>query len=94
MPKAILTIFFRRKPFSFLFFSKASVSSVFEKITHLRVFALKIATSKQIPTKVGATPIFLPSYETDLERICSEGETDLEYRQEKGVNVKNQKFLR
>ena len=48
----------------------------------------------QIPTKVGATPIFLPSYETDLERTCSEGETVLEYRQEKGVNVKNQKFLR
>ena len=48
----------------------------------------------QIPTKVDATPISRPFHETDLERTCSEGEAVLEHKQEKGVNVKKQKFLR
>ena len=50
-----------------------SVFSVFKKFSApLRLCVENIivfASPKQLPTKVDATPIFLPSYETDLHRV-------------------------
>ena len=47
--------------------------SVFKKFSaslHLCVENIIVfAPPKQLPTKVDATPIFLPSYETDLHRV-------------------------
>ena len=53
--------------------SVSSVFSVFKQFSaSLRLCVENIivfATPKQLPTKVDATPIFLPSYETDLHRV-------------------------
>ena len=45
------------------------------------------------PRNSYVAPIFRLFLGTDLQRICNGGGTVLEYRQEKGVNEKNKKFL-